>query len=77
MIDPSAGSDCEARFRLGETYIVFAYVKESNGNVIYNPAACTWTISLTYRYKGELMSKYILKELNGGKPTLMKFLNKK
>jgi hypothetical protein len=76
MVDLYAGSSCGSQFRLGETYIIFANVKESDGKVIYKPSPCTWIVSLTYRFKGELMSKYILKELNEGKPALRKFLNR-
>ncbi len=72
MRDPSAGTSCESRFKLGESYIFFAYVKESKRRVIYNPAGCTWTTSLTYQHDGVLVSEFVLKELGEGKPPIKK-----
>ncbi len=72
MRDPSAGSSCESQFKLGESYIFFAYVKESKRKVIFNPAVCTWTTSLTYRHEGVLVSEFVLKELGEGQPPIKK-----
>src|ERR1041385_21016 len=66
MRDPSAGTDGESKFTLGETYIFFARAKESGRKTIYRPALCTWTTSLTFRYDGILLSEYVLKELGAG-----------
>jgi hypothetical protein len=67
MRDPAAGSSCESKFTQGETYIFFAYTKESRRKTIYHPALCTWTTSLTGRYDGILVSEYVLKELGKGR----------
>jgi hypothetical protein len=72
MRDPSAGSSCESQFKLGESYIFFAYVKKSKRNVIYNPAVYTWTTSLAYRHEGVLVSEFVLKELGEGRPPAKK-----
>jgi hypothetical protein len=72
MRDPSAGSSCESQFKLGDSYIFFAYVKESKRKVIFNPAVCTWMTSLTYRHEGVLVSEFVLKELGEGQPPVKK-----
>jgi hypothetical protein len=66
MRDAHAGTSCESKFTLGETYIFFARSKESGRRTIYHPALCTWTISLTFRLNEVLLSEYVLKELGAG-----------
>jgi hypothetical protein len=77
MRDPSAGSSCESHFKLGDSYIFFAYVKESKRKVIFNPAVCTWTTSLTYRHEGVLLLEFVLKELGEGQPPIKKIPKEK
>src|SRR5688572_11731989 len=66
MRDPAAGTSCESQFKLGESYIFFARTKQSGGKSIYLPTACTWTVSLTLRHDGYLVSEYVLRELGEG-----------
>ena len=63
MRDPAAGASCEAEFTFGETYIFFARTKRSGTKIIYLPAGCTWTTSLSFQYDGFLVSGYVLREL--------------
>ena len=65
--DPAAGTSCESKFTLRETYIFFARSKESGRRTIYHPAVCTWTTSLTFRHDRVLVSEYVLKELGEGR----------
>jgi hypothetical protein len=72
MRDPAAGTSCESKFTLGETYIFFAYTKTFGRKTIYHPEVCTWTTSLTARHNGILFSDYVLKELGEGRTPIKK-----
>jgi hypothetical protein len=68
MRDPSAGTSCESRFKLGESYIFFADIEQAKRRVIYHPRICTWTTSLTYRHEGAVLSEGVTRALGESTP---------